>query len=209
MKAVLKVLRGIIAVFNIISVAGLLFILLLTFANVILRYVFSAPIAGSYEMTRMGMIVLTPGIAVTILAKQAIWVDVLTSKFNRIGQMIVDAITLPTATVILGLLAWQNFNMIETSMRKDTHFTAVKFFGTYMREWPFRVVFFIAMAVATIAALTFTIERLLQYRNGGMPHDENEVDAAVKKFDEDQAAQAAQAQAVEVQPQIEEGGAEA
>ena len=198
MNAVLKVLRGIIKVFNIISVVGLLFILLLTFCNVILRYVFSAPIDGTYEMTRMGMIVLTPGIAVTILAKQAIWVDVLTAKFNRIGQMIIDAVTLPTATAILGLLAWQNYNMIATSMRKDTHFTAVKFFGEYLREWPFRLVFFIAMAVATLAALTFTVERLMQYRNGGMPHDETEVDAAVKKFDEDQA-----------QAQIEEGGAEA
>lgn len=182
MNAVLKVLRKIIAVFNIISVAGLLFILLLTFLNVILRYVFSAPITGSYEMTRMGMIVLTPGIAVTILAKQAIWVDVLTSRFNRIGQMIIDAITLPTSVVIMGLLSWQSYKMIGNAIKKGTHFTSIMLY-----EWPFRIVFFVAMAVATLAAITFTIERLLQYRNGGMPHDESEVDAAVKKFDEAQA----------------------
>lgn len=178
MNAVLKVLRKIISVFNIISVCGLLFLLLLTFANVILRYLFDSPITGSYELTRMGMIVLTPAIAVTILAKQCIWVDVLTSRFNRVGQMIIDAISLPTSTVIIGLLAWQAYEMVWNAIEKGTHFTSIMLY-----EWPFRLVFFIAMSVATLASLVFTIERMMQYRNGGMPHDESEVDAAIKKFE--------------------------
>ena len=181
MNAVLKVLRKVVEVFNVISIAGLLFMLLLTFLNVILRYVFNSPITGSYEMTRMAMIVLTPGIAVNILHKQCLWVDVLTVKFSRVGQMIIDAITLPTSVVIMGLLSWQAFEMIGNAYEKGTHFTSIMLY-----EWPFRVVFFIAMTVATIAAVVFTIERMAQYRNGGMPHDESEVDAAIKKFDAEQ-----------------------
>ena len=179
MKAVMKVLYKIIEVFNVISIAGLLFMMLMTFLNVILRYIFNAPITGSYEMTRMAMIVLTPGIAVNILHKQCLWVDVLVCKFNRVGQMIMDAITLPTSIIIMGLLSWQAYEMILTSIRKQTHFTSIMLY-----EWPFRVVFFIAMTVSTLAAIVFTVERMAQYRNGGMPHDETEVDAAVKKFDE-------------------------
>lgn len=180
MKSVLKVLRKIVDVFNLIAIAGLLFLMLLTFFNVILRYLFNSPITGSYEMTRMGMILLTPSIAVTTLAKQNIWVDVLTSHFNRVGQMIIDAITLPTSVVIMGMMAWQAYVMIFKSYAKGTHFTTIMLY-----EWPFRVVFFIAMSVTTLAALVFTIERMMQYRNGGTPHDENEVDAAIKKFHED------------------------
>lgn len=188
MNSVVKVLRKIIEIFNIIAVCGLVFLLLLTFLNVILRYLFNSPITGSYELTRMGMIVLTPAIAVTILAKQCIWVDVLTARFNRVGQMIIDAISLPTSTAIIGLMAWQAYKMVWNAIEKGTHFTSIMLY-----EWPFRLVFFIAMAVSTLAAVVFTIERMMQYKNGGVPHDENEVDAAIKKFEESQ----------------EEGGAEA
>ena len=177
MHSVLKVLRRIVDVFNVVAIAGLLFLMLLTFFNVILRYLFNSPITGTYEMTRMGMILLTPSIAVTTLAKQNIWVDVLTSHFNRVGQIIVDAITLPTSVLIMGLMAWQAYVMSIRSITKGTHFTAIMLY-----EWPFRIVFFIAMSVATLAAIVFTVERLLQYRNGGTPHDETEVDAAIKKL---------------------------
>lgn len=185
LNAVLNVLRKIINVFNVIAIAGLVCMMILTFANVILRYLFNAPITGSYEMTRMLMIVLTPSIAVTTLAKQTIWVDVLVSRFNRTGQMIIDAISLPTSTIIMGLMAWQAYGMILKAYQKGTHFTSIDLY-----EWPFRAVFFIAMVMATLAALVFTIERLLQYRNGGMPHDESEVDAAIKKLKEMEAEEA-------------------
>lgn len=178
MHAVLKVMRRIIDVFNVIAIAGLLFLMTLTFFNVILRYLFNSPITGTYEMTRMGMILLTPSIAVTTLGRQNIWVDVLTSHFNRVGQMIVDAVTLPTSVVIMGMMAWQAYNMIFRSIEKDTHFTTILLY-----EWPFRIVFFIAMSVATLAALVFTIERMMQYKNGGTPHDVSEVDAAIQKFE--------------------------
>lgn len=186
MNAVLKVLRKIIGVFNVISIIGLVTLMLMTFFNVILRYLFNAPITGSYELTKMLMIVLTPSIAVTMLARQTVWVDVLTSRFNRTGQMIVDAVTLPTSAVIMGLMAWQAFKMILRSYAKGTHFTSIALY-----EWPFRAVFFVAMVMATIAAVVFTIERMMQYRDGGMPHDETEVDAAIKKLKEMEAEDAA------------------
>ena len=183
MNSVLKILRRIVDVFNVVAIAGLLFLMVLTFLNVILRYLFNAPITGTYEMTRMGLILLTPSIAVTTLAKQNVWVDVLTSHFSRVGQMIVDAITLPTSVIIMGLIAWQALEMALKSYSKGTHFTAITLY-----EWPFRVVFFVAMAVATLAAIVFTIERMMQYRNGGVPHDMSEVDAAIQKFEHMDAA---------------------
>ena len=178
MNKVVKVIKQITEVFNVIAVAALICMLLLVCANVVMRYIFKNPIPGTYELTQSLMICLTPCIAVTIMAKQNVWVDVCTAKFNRIGQLIVDLITLPLSVGIIGVMSWQGFNMILKSIDKGTYSSIMNF---RLPEWPFRAVYFIAMLMAALAALAFTIERFLQYKNGGTPVDQNEVDRAVEQ----------------------------
>lgn len=170
-----KLMRGIVEILNLIAIAALLAMLLLVCANVVMRYIFKSPIPGTYEITQMLMICLSPCIAVNILSKQCVWVDVFTSKLGRIGQMMIDVITLPLSVGIIGIMAWQGFNMIFTSIEKNSYSQIMNF---RLYEWPFRAVYFVAMTAATLAAICFTIERLAEYRGGGMPHDESEVDRA-------------------------------
>lgn len=177
MKKTVKVIEKITEVFNFIAIAALACMLLLVCANVVMRYIFKNPIPGTYELTQALMICLTPCIAVNIMAKQCVWVDVFTAKFSRIGQLIVDIITLPISVVIVGIMAWQGFNMILTSYAKGTYSAIMNF---RLMEWPFRIVYFIAMAMAALAALAFTIERFTLYRNGGMPRDKTETDRAIE-----------------------------
>ena len=178
MNKVVKVIKQITEVFNVIAVAALVAMLLLVCANVVMRYIFKNPIPGTYELTQSLMICLTPCIAVTIMAKQNVWVDVCTAKFGRIGQLIVDLITLPLSVGIIGVMSWQGFNMILKSISKGTYSSIMNF---RLPEWPFRAVYFIAMLMAALAALAFTIERFMQYKNGGTPVDQNEVDRAVEQ----------------------------
>lgn len=192
MKKMTKVMRGIIEAFNWIAMAALVGMLLLVCANVIMRYIFKSPIPGTYELTQMLMICLSPCIAVNIMSKQCVWVDVCTSKLRRTGQLIVDLLTLPCSVGIIGIMAWQGFNMISTSIQKNSY-SAIMNFRLY--EWPFRLVYFLAMAAATMAALYFAIERFQQYKNGGVPHDENEVDRAKREAGD-----------LSAPVQIEEGG---
>lgn len=177
MKSVVKVLNRITEVFNIIAIAALAVMLLLVCSNVVMRYIFKNPIPGTYELTQALMICLTPCIAVNIMAKQCVWVDVFTAKFNRIGQLIVDILTLPLSIGVIGVMAWQGFNMILTSMNKGSYSAIMNF---RLMEWPFRVVYFVAMTMAAIAALAFTLERFTMYRDGGMPHDKTETDRAIE-----------------------------
>lgn len=177
MKTILKVLKGIVEVFNIVAIAALVCMLVLVCANVIMRYVFNNPIPGTYELTQTLMICLSPCIAVNIMAKECVWVDVMTSRFGRMGQMFIDIVTLPFATLIIGIMAWQGYNMIFESIRKNSY-TLILTFRLY--EWPFRTIYFLSMLMAAVAALVFTIERFQEYRNGGMPVDKNEVDRAVE-----------------------------
>ena len=146
-----------------------------------MRYIFNNPIPGTYEMTQMLMICLSPCIAVNIMSRQCVWVDVLTSRFRRTGQMIIDLITLPLSVVIIGIMAWQGFNMIFTSIDQNSY-SAIMNFRLY--EWPFRLVYFLAMTTATLAALCFTIERFQMYRGGGMPHDLTDAEKAAEQAKE-------------------------
>ena len=177
MKSVVKILNRITEVFNIIAIAALACMLLLVCANVVMRYIFKNPIPGTYELTQALMICLTPCIAVNIMAKQCVWVDVFTAKFSRAGQLIVDILTLPLSIGIIGVMAWQGFNMILTSMSKGSYSAIMNF---RLMEWPFRVVYFVAMTMAAIAALAFTLERFTMYKDGGMPHDKTETDRAIE-----------------------------
>jgi TRAP-type C4-dicarboxylate transport system permease small subunit len=179
MKAVLKTIRFITEIFNIISMCAMFLMLALVFFNVVFRYLLNSPIPGSFELTRMGMICLTPAMAVTIVNKKCVWVDVISSRFKRGSLLILDALTLPAAAAIWLLIAWQCFVQISKSIEKNVHFTTIMLY-----EWPFRIVFFIAMSAATLAIIAFTIDRLMQYANGGMPVDETEVEQAIKKAGE-------------------------
>ena len=177
MKGLVKILNRIIEVFNIIAIVALAGMLLLVCANVLMRYIFKNPIPGTYELTQTLMICLTPCIAVNIMAKQCVWVDVVTAKFSRLGQLIIDILTLPLSVGIIGVMAWQGFNMIFTSYNKGNYSPVMSF---RLMEWPFRLVYFIAMTTATLAALAFMIDRFMQYKDGGMPVDKNEVDRAIE-----------------------------
>lgn len=186
MKTLMKVLKGIIEVFNVVAVAAMVAMMLLVVVNVVMRYIISNPIPGTYEMTQMLMICLSPCIAVNIMSKQCVWVDVLPSKFGRIGQMVIDIITLPLSVAIIGIIAWQGYNMIGTSIRKNSYSQIMEF---RLYEWPFRLIFAISMTMAAIAALVFTIERFMEYKNGGIPVDKTEVDQAKEKYQEMEASQ--------------------
>ena len=176
MKTAIKVVKVITEVFNIIAICALVFLLLLVFFSTLLRYVFNSPIPGTFELARMSMICLSPSMAAAVIHKKSIWVDVFVNRFNRVGQFIIDVLTIPLAGIVWGFIAYSAYGHIFRSISNNTHFTSIKLY-----EWPFRVVFFVGMAVTTLSIFAFTAERLSQYKGGGMPHDESEVEQAVKK----------------------------
>ncbi len=178
MQKIVKTIERIVNVFNIIAVVALVAMLLLVCANVVMRYIFKNPIPGTYELTKVLMICLTPAIAVTMMSKQTVWVDVFTSKFSRRAQLISDIISLPLSIGIIGIMAWQGFTMILSSYEKGTYSSIMNF---RLPEWPFRIVYFIAMTVTTLAAIAFTIDRFMQYKNGGVPVDKDDVDRAIEE----------------------------
>jgi TRAP-type C4-dicarboxylate transport system permease small subunit len=170
----MKILRAVIQIFNIIAILAVLAMVVLVLADVITRYIFKSPIVGAYELVQMLMVCIVPSMGVCLLEKRHIWVDLITAKLSRTGQLVVDILTLGASVIILGLLTWQSYNGILSSIAKNTTYTLLK-----IPQWPFRAIFFIGMLITFIASIVFMAERISCYRNGGMPKDLRDDEIAV------------------------------
>jgi len=91
-----------------VGVSILAAMMLLTFADVALRYVFNRPISGSYELTEFMMaVLLTFGIAYCAVVKGHVTVDVVVSRFPQRVQAIIDSITCLLGLSLFSLITWQ------------------------------------------------------------------------------------------------------
>jgi len=94
---------------NNVGMSILVAMMLLTVVDVFLRYLFSRPIRGAYELTEfMMLIVVFFGLAYTASKKRHIVVDVLVSRFSQQTQVVIDSITYFLSLGICSLIAWQS-----------------------------------------------------------------------------------------------------
>lgn len=83
--------------------------MLLTVADVFLRYFFNSPITGATEMTEfMLVIVVFPALAWCAISGMHVKVDLLMDLFPLRIQRIVDLITLATTLFIFSIITWQS-----------------------------------------------------------------------------------------------------
>lgn len=97
-------------VVNAIGTGVLVVMMLLTVADVILRYAFSRPIRGSLELTEYFMVIvvyLAVGWCAT--KKGHVKVDLLVSRFSPRTQAIFDSATCLLSLMICSLICWRGF----------------------------------------------------------------------------------------------------
>lgn len=93
-----------------IAIVFLVAMMLLTVADVFLRYVFNAPIKGSLELTEYFMVVAGfLGIAWCAVKRGHVKIDLIVSHLPLRAQGITDTITMLLAMTVLPLMAWQGF----------------------------------------------------------------------------------------------------
>ena len=97
--------------FNFVSCFFLFLLLFLTFANVILRYLFNKPIAGTYELTEfiMAMICIS-SFAYATETKSHVIVTVLTSRLSESAQAILETIQFFIVLLLSLVLTWKTFD---------------------------------------------------------------------------------------------------
>jgi TRAP-type C4-dicarboxylate transport system permease small subunit len=140
--------------------AGLVlsFLVGLTFTDVVLRYVFSAPLLGAKDILQMGMVV------VVFLAAPYTWrigghivVDLLPDYNTEVATLARDIIVRLFALLVFGLLTWQAWERAEESV----------FFGeaTNMIEIPYRPFFYFLMLGAAVQSVILALETVGLARN--------------------------------------------
>jgi TRAP-type C4-dicarboxylate transport system permease small subunit len=135
------------------AVLGLM--VLLTTADVLLRYIFRSPITGAYELTEFMMVVVAfPALAWCAVKGGHVKVDLVMSRLPPRVQSIVDSITLLAALGTYVIMTWQG--AMQANLVKAT---------SSLLRWPhvpFYWVMALGLAVLCLAIVTLVIKNIAE-----------------------------------------------
>ncbi|MDF1777073.1 MAG: TRAP transporter small permease [Rhizobiaceae bacterium] len=146
MDAFLRLLSRWLAGFACLS---LLFVMVVTFIDVIGRYFFNSPLTFGVELVQlaMGLLVLF-GMAITTLERRHIAVDLVEGLLPMGGKKLLAGVAALFCSVFIGLIAWRlwdrGINFLDDGLATDILFLPV---------WPVVLLMAFAAAVATLVAL--------------------------------------------------------
>jgi TRAP-type C4-dicarboxylate transport system permease small subunit len=94
--------------FNLIASAALMVIMLMTCADIFMRYVFSSPIIGTYDIVSLlGAVLVSFAMPYTMLKKGHVAVEILVQSLSRGKQLIIETFTHLLAISLFVVLVWQ------------------------------------------------------------------------------------------------------
>jgi tripartite ATP-independent transporter DctM subunit len=94
---------------NYIGAAAIFFMVALTFADVIMRYLFNSPISNAKEITEVTLVIAVfMSIAYTYYLKSHVSVDVVTGKLGANGRVITDFIIAVIGLAMFIIIIWQS-----------------------------------------------------------------------------------------------------
>jgi TRAP-type C4-dicarboxylate transport system permease small subunit len=95
-------------VFNMLASASLVGMMLLTCADVFMRYVFSRPIIGTYDLVSlMGAVLVSFAMPYTMLKKGHVAVEILVQYLSRGKQLAIETFTHLLGISLFTVLIWQ------------------------------------------------------------------------------------------------------
>lgn len=155
-KALNKAAREVSVVLHSVGVGVLAVMMLLTAADVILRYVFNRPILGSFELTEYMMaIVVAFTLAYCYVVKEHVAVDLVVSRFSQRTQAIIDTITSLVGFGIFCVITWQC--VLQTIILLNSGLTSAVL---SIPAFPFVAVVALGSAVLSLAILASFFEFL-------------------------------------------------
>jgi TRAP-type C4-dicarboxylate transport system permease small subunit len=133
---------------------GLAVIMVLTFCDVIGRYVFDAPIVGTVEVTEllMGMMVYL-GVGLTTHARGHIRVDIVIDRLPPRVQGFLDVLTLAASIALVSAMCWHLWLKAGVTVEKNDL--------TQIWEWPVWPAAYV-MAAASLLMVTSLVLQLGQ-----------------------------------------------
>ena len=113
--ALSKVIRPLSGVIYSVGLGVLAALMFMTAADVILRYLFNRPIAGTFDITMFMMAILVSfGLAYCAIKKGHVRVDLVVEHLPKRAQAIIDSITGLFAVGLFALITWQSAFYVMT-----------------------------------------------------------------------------------------------
>jgi TRAP-type transport system small permease protein len=141
---------------NILGMVILVLMMLLTVADVFLRYFFNSPLMGSTEITEYMMVCLALGVPFCTLTGKAVSMELITEKFPKRLQAFIDAFTNLLGLTAMVFLTWQLYK--ETLNAREIDFSsailnipAYPFFGVLAFSMAMMAVSLVVIIVGNIA----------------------------------------------------------
>ena len=135
-------------VLSVIAIVALLVMVGVTIADVVLRELFSSPITGAVEITRMMMVCMSPAFVAALFANRHVNVGLFVDKLGRKGQLAFDTVGYVLTFVVSGLMCYQGFvEMLKQFTRKQVY-SMLK-----IPNWPFYLIFAVAMGFFAIGVI--------------------------------------------------------
>jgi len=123
--------------------------MLLTFVDVIGRYVFLRPLPAAYELVSLMMpAIIFCALPITVMREGHVTVDLLDSFVPRAAARIQGVFVNLIATIALGLVAWR----LAVKASEDRYYESVTDELLFL-IWPFGAGMALLCAIATVAAL--------------------------------------------------------
>jgi TRAP-type C4-dicarboxylate transport system permease small subunit len=134
---------------------GILFLLmLLTTCDVLLRYLFNAPIDGTFELTEYAMVfIVSLGLAYCAINKGHTAVELVIGKLPEKSQAIINSITYLVSMVFVALITWRlviyAFSRFESKMTSSV---------LLIPSFPFIIILTIGCLLFCLALITVVFE---------------------------------------------------
>lgn len=142
----------------VVAALNLATMVLITFADVTLRYFFSRPIVGSAELTQYLMIGTGfLGLGICALEKQHIKVELLVEHFPRRGQRVIDIINYIVVIGLSVILGWQSY--AQSLVAKMLNLSGQM---THIPQYPFYWIVTFGYLLLAVAALLLLVQTVAQ-----------------------------------------------
>ena len=103
-----KAVTGLSSWFNMIASAALMVMMALTCADVFMRYLFSRPIIGTYDLVSLlGAVLVSFAMPYTMLKKGHVAVEILVQSLSRGKQLVIETFTHLLGISLFLVLVWQ------------------------------------------------------------------------------------------------------
>jgi TRAP-type C4-dicarboxylate transport system permease small subunit len=153
-----RAVNPIVQIITYVAAGVLALMMLITAADVLLRYIFNRPISGTWELTSYMMAVVVGfGLSYCALVKGLISVEVLTSRFSPRAQAVFNCITYFFSFLFFSLVTWQSILYIKLIFESNL-VSAVLVIPTF----PFVAALALGSLVFTLVLLKDFLEYLSQ-----------------------------------------------